>query len=865
MGTGDLSQSNNSLADKLPFLYTENLETPEAGKVSEFSNAADPAKQVHFQELSNRNEGLLSSQGSGTSQLLNHPPIFKNYNASNPQVLYSFLPSEILIEKLDNLAQLASQVCAAEFAIINLVQNQRIVYTSYIGEMAPLTEQDSSLFIQPRLESEGFEVADLVADERFRHSPFVTDVGIRSLAVAPLRSTEGAELGSLSVLDRSARRLTDEQKKALQTFASAITAHLEADAKNLEFQAANQKLNKLEAHLQRASELLCKAEIEKEELAAMNAELREITNDKVVQIESLEDKEEIYALVVNSSNDGLWNWDLGTNVINFCDRWKAIIGFDKEEIGNRPDEWLGRIHADDIEAVESDITGHLLGLTPQFQSEYRIRNRQGNYRWVLSRGRAIWDDAKRIYRMAGLMTDITEQKELEQQLLHNALHDSLTGLPNRTLFMNKLKRSLTRSQQQEDYFFAVLFLDLDRFKVINDTLGHQIGDSLLVKLARKLEHSVRPGDIVARLGGDEFGILIENIASVSDASHTATRIQQELAHPFNLGGNEVFVSASIGISHSLIPYNSPEDFIRNADTAMYRAKDKGRGGYELFDLDMQAKESARVQLEVDLRRALAHQEFELHYQPIISLENWKITGFEALIRWNHPTQGFISPLRFIPIAEETGLVIKIGQWVIREACQQIKTWQQRFAGEPHLFMSINLSAKQFSDANLISQIQNILAETLIDPSTLKIEITESAIIENIDMATDVINQLKALGVKISLDDFGTGYSSLSYLHRFPIDTLKIDRSFVTRMNMPKNCEIVSTILTLANNLGLDVVAEGVETKEQILQLTGMKCDYVQGYLLSRPMDGVEMTKLIEDTYHKGISQNNMGIGEENIS
>jgi diguanylate cyclase (GGDEF)-like protein/PAS domain S-box-containing protein len=859
MGTGDLSQANN-LNNGQPFFYSHNLDTSKPAKKAAYSydnGSPEPPLSPGV------NDELVADQAIDNLQPASSLPSLYQGEPTSPLPHQSFQVAESVVERMNELARLAIQVCASRFAILTLLKDRKNIYVSYIGDLPHLTDLDLNLLtVENR---NGLEVEDTSTDNRFNHYPLITNSGIRFFAVSPLVSQSGNLIGSLTILDKLPKSTTIYQKNALKSLASAITAHVEVEQTNFELASTRRSVLHLENHLQKTAELLSQTVAEKESLAAKNLELIELTQKKAEQIESLEDRGEIYALVVNSSNDGLWNWDLGTNFINFCDRWKAIIGYEKDEIGNRPDEWLGRVHPDDIESVESDITGHLLGLTPQFQSEYRIRNQKGEYRWVLSRGRAIWDDTKRIYRMAGLMTDITEQKELEQQLLHNALHDSLTGLPNRTLFMNKLKRALTRSQQQENYFFAVLFLDLDRFKVINDTLGHQIGDSLLIKLARKLENSVRPGDIVARLGGDEFGIIIDNIACVNDAAHTATRIQQELSYPFNLGGNEVFVSASIGISHSLLPYNSPEDFIRNADTAMYRAKDKGRGGYELFDLDMQAKESARVQLEVDLRRALAHEEFELHYQPIISLENWKITGFEALIRWNHPTQGFISPLRFIPIAEETGLVIKIGQWVIREACNQIKLWQQRFNVEPPMFMSINLSAKQFSDGNLINQIQGVLTETDIDPSTVKIEITESAIIENIEMATEVINQLKSLGVKISLDDFGTGYSSLSYLHRFPIDTLKIDRSFVTRMNMPKNCEIVSTILTLANNLGLDVIAEGVETKEQILQLTGMKCDYVQGYLLSRPMDGAEMTKLVEETYHKGIRQENIGIGDDNVS
>jgi diguanylate cyclase (GGDEF)-like protein len=449
---------------------------------------------------------------------------------------------------------------------------------------------------------------------------------------------------------------------------------------------------------------------------------------------------------------------------------------------------------------------------------------------------------------------MTPQREAENRLLHNAYHDVLTGLPNRALFMDRLNRSLIRARHRDDYLFAVLFLDLDRFKVINDSLGHPMGDKLLVAIARRLETCLRPGDMVARLGGDEFAIILDHLKHIKDAIQAAERIQKELSLPFNLGGHEMFASASIGITTSLIPYAAPEDFLRNADTAMYRAKDQGRGCFELFDTGMHETALAVMQLENDLRRALARYEFKVYYQPIISLDNWRIAGFEALLRWQHPEQGFISPMKFIPVAEETGLIIPIGHWVLIEACGQMRDWQKQFPSTPPLSISVNLSGKQLAQPDLIEQIKQILDQTEIPPDSLKLEITESAIIDNTETAAALLKQIKSLGIKVSLDDFGTGYSSLSYLHRFPIDTLKIDRSFVTRMNLPKNSEIVRTIVTLAANLGMDVIAEGVESGDQIVQLTGMNCEYVQGYLFSQPIDGESARTLLEETYHKGLGQ-----------
>ncbi len=436
-----------------------------------------------------------------------------------------------------------------------------------------------------------------------------------------------------------------------------------------------------------------------------------------------------------------------------------------------------------------------------------------------------------------LEQEINSRQRFESQLLHNAFHDPLTDLPNRSLFMNRLERALEYSKRHKEYLFAVLFLDLDRFKVINDTFGHTLGDQLLIAVGGRLAACLRPSDTAARLGGDEFTILLEGIKEIRQAIRVADRIQAQLRLPFNLGKQEIFTTASIGIALSATGYDQPENLLRDADIAMYRAKSRGLGHYEIFNPEMHVGAVARLQLESELRQAVEHQEFRVHYQPIVALDTGLITGFEALVRWYHPRRGLIAPSDFFPVALETGISILIDRWVIAQACRQTQQWQKQFPHHPPLTISVNLCSPEFAHPDLIKHISQILQETNIDAHSLNLEIAESVIMENSESATLRLSQLKALKIQLSIDNFGTGYSSLSHLHRFPIIGLKIDRSFISNMEpKERNLEIVETIVTLAENLGVDVTAGGVETAEQLAQVRELKCEYGQGYFFSRPLE-----------------------------
>lgn len=572
----------------------------------------------------------------------------------------------------------------------------------------------------------------------------------------------------------------------------------------------------------------------------------DITENKQTEMALIE-SEERYALVFQGSNDGLWDWNLTLNRILYSSYWKSILGYEDGEIGSSPNEWLDRIHPDDTLRVKQELATYIEGVSTQFESEHRMHHKDGSYRWVLSQGVAVRDSDGKAFRLVGSQTDITERKQAEEQLLHDALHDSLTGLANRVLFMDRLGHVIQLTKRRENYFFAVLFIDLDRFKVINDSLGHIVGDQLLVEIAQRLSQCLRPSDTFARLGGDEFVILLEDIQNDQQATQIAERIQQELKQPFNLQGHEIFATASIGIVFSTTRYERPEDLLRDADTAMYCAKGLGRARHQVFDPSMHEHAMALLHIENDMRRAIEKQEFQLYYQPIISLKNDRINGFEALVRWQHPTRGLISPAEFIPVAEETGLIVPLGWWILREACRQMREWQLEFPMNPPLTVSVNISSKQFAQVNLVDEVQQILQETDLSAQSLKLEITESTVMENAEAATIMLQKLRDLGIHLSIDDFGTGYSSLGYLHRFPVDTLKIDRLFISSIeNDLEKMEIIRTVVTLAWNLGIDIVAEGIETKRQLAQLKALKCENGQGYLFSKPLNRTAIESLLKE-------------------
>jgi diguanylate cyclase (GGDEF)-like protein/PAS domain S-box-containing protein len=550
-------------------------------------------------------------------------------------------------------------------------------------------------------------------------------------------------------------------------------------------------------------------------------------------VEDLRESEERYALAVKGANDGLWDWNLVTNEVYWSTRWKAMLGYQESEIGASPDEWLGRVHQEDIDRVRAALTAHLADGSDHYESEHRILHRNGTFRWVHCRGAAVRDSAGSATRLAGSLTDITDAK----------LADALTGLPNRFLFLDLLERAINRTKRRSDSVFALLVLGLDRFKAVNDSLGPLTADRLLVAVARRLQSSLRSTDAItstelgftlARLSGDEFNVLLDDISDASDAIRVALRLRQALQEPFQVDGYQLFMSATVGVAVSTTGYDRPEEVLRDAAIALHRAKAGGTTPCEIFDPAMRERAVSRLQIETDLRNAIDGRALEMHYQPIISLRTGRITGLEALVRWRHPQKGFISPLEFIPIAEDTGMIHDIGRLTLTESCRQMVTWQRQCGSAAPEVVCVNVSSLQFTDPAFISE-----------PSNLKLEITESAFIDDVCAAQVTLKRAQSLGIEWSLDDFGTGYSSLSHLDRLHVDTLKVDRSFVSRIHVDRpGSEMVRAIVALAHNLGMDVVAEGVETAEQSEELYALGCEYAQGFYFSRPVDAMEAGRLI---------------------
>jgi len=579
----------------------------------------------------------------------------------------------------------------------------------------------------------------------------------------------------------------------------------------------------------------------------------------------LAERDELFQLITENAADMIAVVDAAGNRLYNSPAYQKVLGYSGEELSASSS--VDQIHPSDRErvkqaAAKARTTGRGQTL------EYRMRHKNGDWRILESTASPIQNGNGKLERLVIVNRDITERKRAEEMLEHRALHDGLTELPNRALFVDRLQHSLIRSRRHSDYSFVVLFIDIDGFKVLNDSLGHSAGDELLIQVAKRLAACFRETDTIARsasevnsklthdglarLGGDEFTALLDDVTEPSDAIRIARRILEKIAHPFNIGGQEIVVSASIGIAASSNSYEGADDLLRDAEIAMYRAKRAGKARCEVFDPAMHSSAVRRLKLETDLRRGIEQGELLVYYQPIISLESGKIIGFEALSRWK-TVQGMVSPVEFIPVADETGLIIPMNRALYLESCQQLQSWQSKLGCSPPLTMSLNITPRQFALPDLAEEIGAILQQSGIPPSTVNLEITETIAMGDADHAFSVLSDLKALGVRLSIDDFGTGYSSLSRLPRFPIDALKIDRVFISQMSSDHdNHEIVRLIVMLAHSLGLKVVAEGTETQDQITELKHLKCEMAQGFLFSPPVDSTQAFELLLNS-HRSVT------------
>jgi diguanylate cyclase (GGDEF)-like protein/PAS domain S-box-containing protein len=551
---------------------------------------------------------------------------------------------------------------------------------------------------------------------------------------------------------------------------------------------------------------------------------------------SLKESEQRYALAVHGSNEGLWDWDLTTDKVYYAPRWKELMGLSEDEVGDRPDEWISRITSGCLARFHASLTEHINGETERFDIELEVQHADGATRWMLCRAAAVRGEDRNAIRIAGSLADITDLKYAQNELHSMAHHDQLTGLANRALFTDRLNHAIARAKRNPDYQYAVLFLDFDRFKVINDSLGHSMGDRLLAGMADRILAGVGKADTVARFGGDEFVILMAGVRGVADAQELSTRLLGALSEPFDFDACEVVSTASIGVVEGAGNYRNADEVIRDADTAMYQAKAGGRARYCLFDSQMHSQAVRRMKLEQDLRQSNFDEQFRAYYQPIIDLESGETAGFEALLRWEHPEHGQIQPGEFIEIAEESGLIVELGEWVLVEACKQMVSWRSQFSDALDMSINVNLSRRQLLHADLLKTIQNALDKTGLPASALKLEVTEGTVMDSQCSIVSMMEQIRDLGVRLAMDDFGTGHSSLSCLHQFPIDQLKIDRGFIVNMQEHREfAAVMDAIITLAHFLHLEVVAEGIENADQLAQLQAMDCKFGQGFYFAKPM------------------------------
>ena len=555
----------------------------------------------------------------------------------------------------------------------------------------------------------------------------------------------------------------------------------------------------------------------------------------------LHERSERHDLLLRASNDGMWEWDLDADRMLYSERWLLLLGLEASEVEPTPQTWFSRVHADDIRALRSDIEALRDGRRPVHEFEHRVMRADGKERWTLSRGLVRRDRRGRAIAIAGSLTDIDARKSAELNSV-----DELTGLPSRRVLVERLDQSIARSRDNPDFHFSVLFLNLDRFKVLNDSIGLDSADRILAQLAQRLRGCVDEDALLCRYGGDEFAVLLDGLDDFAAAESLAKVIHQSLRQPFELDGQTIFTTASIGITNSARTYVRATDVIRDANIATSRAKRRGKSRSSTFDAAMRLEAVNTLRTLTQLREAIDGQQFEVYYQPIVALGSYRLTGFEALVRWNHPKRGVIGPGEFIALAEETGLIIPLGKFVLRDACSQMAAWHRLYPDANDVSISINLSGHQLGSPTLVTDIEQVLEDTGLSPKAVKLELTESTLIDDPTTATRILGRLRDRGIQLYIDDFGTGYSSLSYLHRFAIDGLKIDKSFVDMVgHEDRKAAIVPSIVGLAHNLGMGVVAEGVETAQQARELNLLDCAEAQGYLFSRPVPSDQAAKLIE--------------------
>jgi len=596
-------------------------------------------------------------------------------------------------------------------------------------------------------------------------------------------------------------------------------------------------------------EVFGKSRLQDEQVRGIILNSRDITEQQLVY-NALRESQERFMLATLAANDGIWDRNLQSGRVYYSPRWKEILGFTEGEIGNRMEDWFAHILPEDLDSFQSALHSHLSGATSRLECEFRMMHKNGGIVWVLVRGLAMRNREGEAHRIAGSMSDITERKQAMEQLTRAALYDTLTGLPNRTLLLDRLGMVIERSRRASNFMGAVIFLDLDQFKVINDSLGHPAGDEMLIQVGQRLLKCLRSSDTLARFGGDEFVILLESVSSRRDVVQVADRVQHALSEPFEIAGRKMFTTVSMGIVIGLKQYSNREEVLQDADIAMYRAKSAGKARYVIFDATMRKRAVNRLSLEMDLRHAIEQNHLFLVYQPIMNLETHTLVGFEALARWQHPEHGVILPSDFIPIAEETSLICELGKWVLREACREFAPIYFRMKTTQPLVLSVNVSSRQITENGFVENIRETLESYRLPPTCLKLEITESALIESVDIARHVFHQLRQMGVDIHVDDFGTGYSSLSYIHRLPVDLIKIDQAFIQKLGEDEqSVEITRSILQMARSLGIKTVAEGIESQQQYLFLRQMACELGQGYFLSMPLTIQQLEDFLNSQNH----------------